>query len=136
MNLLTAMSICLFPFSTVAVGPNLTKFDHFTKHISNAAISVGGRLQEREIGYIAAAGFMSILSVVDFPTSDSSFKNMSGTWPSSEEEKLLSESYGLNMTYFASSLTVESVDKASAIITQMAKPIYVQCHVIKNTVLT
>lgn len=134
-KLMTSFSLkltCIFAMlmnASSAVGPVLTKYDHFAKHISNAAISVGGRLQEREIAYIASAGYHSILSVVEFNTTDTSFKNMPGNWPSSEEEKLIAESYGMQMKYFASTLTVESVDRASALILSLPKPIYVHCHV-------
>ena len=112
------------------VGPVLTKYDHFSKHLTIGAISTGGRLQTREIGYIAQAGFASILSVVEFNTSDASYKNITGDWPSSENEKSTAQSYGLAMEYFASSLTVDSVNTASAYLTTMPKPIFVHCHVI------
>jgi len=112
-----------------AVGPVLTKYDHFARHITNGALSTGGRLQEREVAYIASAGYLSILSVVEFNTSDSSFKGIDGDWPSSEQERVIAESYGMQMKYFASSLSVESVERASSLLLSLPKPVYMHCHV-------
>lgn len=119
----------MLTFSSAAVGPTLTKYDHFVKHLSIGGISTGGRLQEREIAYIASAGYRSILSVAEFTTADTTFKNMAGNWPSSEQEKILAESLGLKHEYFASSMNVESVDRASAFLLSLPKPIYVHCFV-------
>ncbi len=107
-----------------------SKLNHFTKRVTEGGIYTGGRLQNREIAYIAQAGFASILSVVNFTTTDTSFKNITGSWPSSDSEKTIVESYGLKYNYFASSLTVESVDYGSSLIASMPKPLFIHCHVI------
>ena len=61
--------------------PILSKYDHFAKRQINA-IRAGGRLIERHISYLQAAGYKSILSVVNFTTTDSEFKGVAGSWPS------------------------------------------------------
>ena len=126
---ITILFLFIFKYVYSSVGPVLTNYDHFTKNLIFGAMSVGGRLQEREIAYLAEAGYASILSIVTFNTTDSSFKNITGDWPSSAEEKKIANSYGLQMEYFSSTLTVDSVNIASKYLETLSKPIYVHCHV-------
>lgn len=124
------LSFSSFPvFFGLSVGPTLNKYDHFSKHMTIGAMSIGGRLQEREIEYIAQAGFASILSIAEFNTTDTTYKNVTGSWPSSQDEKEIAKSYSMEMEYFSSSLTVESVNLASKFIMSLPKPLYVHCHV-------
>ncbi len=107
---------------------SLTKFDHFVK-VPFSNIHTGGRLTERQIGYIATAGYASILSVVEFSTNDTIYNGMNGTFPSSSYEAQIASSYGLNMKYLASSLTLSSLVTIVEIIDTLPKPLYIHCHV-------
>ncbi len=52
---------------------NLSGKSHFIKRVSEGGIFSGGRIEVRQIGLLSLAGFKSILSVVNFPTSDTAY---------------------------------------------------------------
>ena len=107
---------------------SVTKFDHYVK-TPTSLLHTGGRITDRQIGYISQAGYKSILSIAEFTTNDTSYNGVAGTWPSSEYEVSIAASYGLNAKYLATTLSPESVTAVVEIIDSLAKPIYVHCHV-------
>ena len=107
---------------------SVTKYDHFVKTPSSY-LRTGGRITDRQIGYISQAGYKSILSVVEFTTNDTSYNGVDGAFPSSAYEVSLAGSYGMEAKFLATSLTEESVHAVADIIDKMIKPIYVHCHV-------
>ena len=107
----------------------LTKYDHFTKHTTSAQIKTGRRLSERQISYIAQAGFSSIISAFNFTTDDTSYNGVTDTFPSSATEIALGESLGLKVIDLNSDLTSKYADIISDIILNAPKPVYIHCHV-------
>jgi protein tyrosine phosphatase (PTP) superfamily phosphohydrolase (DUF442 family) len=106
----------------------LSKYNVFAK-TPTEEIQIGGRLIERHIGYLAEAGYKSILSIVEFSSNDTFFNGVEGNFPSSAYEMQLAESYGLSAKYVVSSLTVDSAKSISQIISDLPKPLFVHCHV-------
>lgn len=107
---------------------SVTKFDHFVK-VPTTFIHTGGRLTERGIGYIAAAGYKSILSVVEFATNDTVYNGVAGAFPSSAYESQLAADYGLSAKYLASSLTAASLAEIDGLLNSLPRPVYMHCHV-------
>jgi len=109
---------------------SLTKYNDFSKvPANNESILTGGRLIERHLAYLQQAEFLSLLSVVVFPTNDTVYNDVIGKFPSTDYEMSLATSYGLTSKYIASSLTVDSAKEVSAIIDSLPKPLYIHCHV-------
>ena len=107
---------------------SLTKFDHFVKVPWNN-IHTGGRLTERQIGYIATVPYSSILSISEFATNDTSFNGVNGSFPSSAYEAEIASSYGLSVKYVQSSFTLASLAVIVDIIDSLPKPLYIHCYV-------
>ncbi len=108
----------------------LSRYNHFSKRNNpSTQLYTGGRIQTREIEYIYTAGYKSIISISNFTTNDTNYKNVNGDWPSSDYEKYISNSLGLNMEYFESEFTIDSLNYFSDLIEKMEKPIYIHCHV-------
>jgi len=107
---------------------SLTKFDHFVK-VPASTLRTGGRISERQIGYIAESGYASILSVSEFFSNDTSYNGVEGAYPSSEYEVEIAASYNMSADFIASNLTLESLAVITKKIDTMKKPIYIHCHV-------
>lgn len=107
---------------------SVTKYDHFVK-TPTPSLHTGGRITDRQIGYISQAGYKSILSVVEFTTNDTSYNGVDGSFPSSSYEVSIAAGYGMEAKFLATSLTKDSVQVVVDIIDMMSKPIYVHCHV-------
>lgn len=107
---------------------SLSKYNHFLKPPSST-IHTGGRLTEREIAYMAQAGYASYLSIVEFGTNDTSFNGVNGAFPSTQYEMELTKKYGMDGKYVISSLTEDSLTAISKIIDGAKKPLYIHCHV-------
>jgi len=108
----------------------LSRYNHFSKRNNpSTQLFTGGRIQKREIEYLYTSGYKSIISISNFTANDTNYKNIDGDWPSSEYEKFISNSLGLNMEYFDSELTIDSLNYFSDLIEKMEKPIYIHCHV-------
>ena len=101
-----------------------SKTDHFTKRSPAVGIYVGGRLTERQIGYIAQSNFSSILSVEMFSTG-SEYHHMNDIWPSTFDEIDIALSYGLNMTALAPEYDMESFIAFCETMIHAPKPVYV-----------
>jgi protein tyrosine phosphatase (PTP) superfamily phosphohydrolase (DUF442 family) len=109
---------------------SLSKLNSFSKTpLITDFIQIGGRLIERHISYLAEAGFKSLLSVVSFPSNDTIYNGVDGTFPSSDYEMTLAQTYGLSSKYVASSFTIDSAKTISDMISKFPKPLYVHCHV-------
>lgn len=116
--------------STTPYSPtSLTKLDYIAKHPSAALIKTGGRLTERQVEYLAAGGYASIVSVFNFTTTDSSYMNVVDTFPSSDSEINIGTTAGLKVSVVNSQLTVEYATVISDLLANSPKPIYVHCHV-------
>ena len=129
-GVLTILSLIL----TVDAGQfnlnSLTKFNVFVKTPpSTETIQTGGRLVSRHVAYLQEAGFQGLLSVVYFPTNDSTYNGVNGDFPSSDYEVQLAATYGIKANYVAANFSVESAKEVSAIIDSLPKPLYVHCHV-------
>ena len=108
----------------------LSRYNHFSKRNNpSTQLYTGGRIQTREIEYLYNAGYKSIISISNFTTNDTNYKNINGDWPSSEYEKYTSNSLGLSMEYFESELAIDSLNYFSDLIEKMEKPIFIHCHV-------
>ena len=107
---------------------SLNGMNHFLK-TPVSAIQTGGRLTERQLGYIAQDGYKSILSVVEFATNDTSFNGVNGSYPSTEYEMSIAKSYGMEAKYVISSLTPQSAYAISDIIKTLPSPVFIHCHV-------
>jgi protein tyrosine phosphatase (PTP) superfamily phosphohydrolase (DUF442 family) len=122
-----------------AVLASLTRYNHFVKNPLYSAstnndpkemIQTGGRLTERHLSYLSAAGYKSVLSVVYFPSNDTSYNNVNGSFPSTDYEKyLLETNYNMKMSYLASNLTIADAKIISDLMSELPKPLYVHCHV-------
>ena len=135
MTMLLFASILLFLSrfhysSSAYTSTSLSKYDHFVKHpMAAAMIKTGGRLSERQINYVAEAGYAAILSVSDFPTDDTSYMNVSDSFPSSVSEISMGKSLGLEVAVVNAQLTPQYVKLVSDMLTGLPKPVYVHCHV-------
>ena len=107
---------------------SLNGYNNFVKTPSGS-IQTGGRLTERQIAYIAQDGYKSYLSVVEFPTNDTSFNGVEGPFPSTEYEMTIAQGLGMNAKYVVSNLTAESAYVITDIIKGMEQPLYIHCHV-------
>jgi hypothetical protein len=107
---------------------SLTSLNHFLKTPSTS-IQTGGRLTERQIAYIAQNGYRSLLSVVQFTTNDTSFNGVNGTYPSTDYEMTIAESYGMAAKYVVTGLTAPYAYIVSDLIKAMPAPVFVHCHV-------
>lgn len=107
---------------------SLSSLNHFLK-VPTDTIQTGGRLAERQLGYIAQNGYKSLLSVVQFATNDTSFNGVDGSFPSTDYEMSIAKGYGLEAQYVVSSLTAESAYQISDIIKSLPQPVYIHCHV-------
>ena len=107
---------------------SLTSLNQFLK-VPTDSIQTGGRLAERQLGYIAQSGYKSLLSVVQFTTNDTSFNGVDGSFPSTDYEMSIAKSYGLQAQYVVSSLTAESAYQIADIIKSLPQPVYIHCHV-------
>lgn len=125
--------LALLPVVAIAATFNqntLNKFNDFVKTPSTQfAVQTGGRLIERHLSYLSQAGFKSLLSVVVFSTNDTVYNGVSGSFPSSDYEIQLAKANGIQATYYASSLTVDSAKAINDIILSLPKPLYIHCHV-------
>lgn len=101
-----------------------SKTNHFTKRSPAVGIYFGGRLTERQIGYIASSNFSSIVSVEMFST-NSEYHHMNDVWPSSFDEIDIALSYGLNMTALAPEYDLESFHQFCETLIYAPKPVYV-----------
>lgn len=115
-------------FLCAAEQKSLTSLNQFLK-VPTEDIQTGGRLAERQLAYIAQSGYKSLLSVVQFPTNDTSFNGVNGSFPSTDYEMSIAKSYGLEANYVVSTLTTESAYQISDLIKGMAHPIFIHCHV-------
>lgn len=100
-----------------------------SKSSSQDSIHTGGRLIERHLEYLATAGYKAVLSVVTFDTNDTSYNDVSGSFPSSAYQQSILESNDITMVYLASQLTVDDAYKISELIASLPKPLYIHCHV-------
>lgn len=107
----------------------LTAYDTFAKTPPSENIRVGGRLTSRQIESIAEGGYKTIISVFNFTTDDSSYNSVDDIYPSSNNEVLIGESYGLIVSVINSQLTPEYSTLISLLISESPKPIYIHCHV-------
>ena len=108
-----------------------TRFDHFTKRVSPDIYS-GGLLTTRQIEYLAAMQFGSVVSVIYIESSMDEFNGVNGSFPSSMEEIQLSKDLGMSATYIESVYTKDSLYQISTSILRMPKPIYIHCQVRSN----
>ncbi len=131
--IISFLYVALFAKFAVASDYNpssLTKFNVFVKTPrSKEYINTGGRLIERHVAYVAQAGYKGYLSTVEFATNDTVFNGVPGSFPSTQYEMSLAESYGMKATYIVSSLTAESAKQISDIMDSLPKPLFVHCHV-------
>eukprot|EP00597_Dinobryon_sp_UTEXLB2267_P003403 CAMPEP_0170065592 /NCGR_PEP_ID=MMETSP0019_2-20121128/5619_1 /TAXON_ID=98059 /ORGANISM="Dinobryon sp., Strain UTEXLB2267" /LENGTH=393 /DNA_ID=CAMNT_0010272495 /DNA_START=150 /DNA_END=1331 /DNA_ORIENTATION=+ len=133
-SLATLLLLRLIDFSVISLknteeAVSITKFDHFVK-VPYYNLHSGGRLTERQIGYIASAGYSSILSIVDFSSNDTSYNGVNGSFPSSAYEvEIANDIYGINAKYLTSSLSTESLNEIVYAIDTLSKPLFVHCHV-------
>jgi len=105
----------------------LGKMSHFVKRAA-PGMFLGGRLSERQIGYIAEANFSSIFSLVNFPTDDAVYHGISDTWPSTVNEGKISGSYGLSYQAVAiKNLSTDTFYEVSDMLTRIPKPVLVHC---------
>lgn len=107
---------------------SLTSLNQFLK-VPTDGIQTGGRLAERQLGYIAQSGYKSLLSVVQFATNDTSFNGVDGSFPSTDYEMSIAQGYGLEAKYVVSSLTADSAYQISDIIKTLPQPVFIHCHV-------
>jgi hypothetical protein len=107
---------------------SLTKYDHFVK-VPYYNIHTGGRLTERQIGYIASVPYSSMLSISEFASNDTVFNGVNGSFPSSAYELDIANSYGLNGMYVQSSFTLSFLTAFVDIVDSLPKPLYVHCYV-------
>lgn len=101
-----------------------SKLNHFTRRSPGVGVFVGGRLTERQIGYIAEANFSSIVSVEMFLNA-TTYHQMNDVWPSSSDELDIAQSYGLSMTPLALGYEIECFKKFTQIMVSTPKPVYV-----------
>lgn len=130
----TLSALCAFCIlaTCLAQQKSFSSYNHFLKPPADN-IQSGGRLTDRQIGYISQAGYKSLLSVVQFSTNDTVFNGVNGSFPSSDYEMSIAASYGLAAKYVVSSLTAESAYEISVLMKEMPKPIFVHCHVSLST---
>jgi len=125
---LIVAAVTIFEVHSQFVWYDLSKYDHFAKR-PTVGVRAGGRLTEREVSYIKAAGYNSFITTANFTTSDSTFNGMEGVYPSSDEEKELVKSLGMQYQSFDAQLTPAFVEAISDAITSMEKPVYIHCFV-------
>lgn len=107
---------------------SVTKFDHFVK-VPSSSFHAGGRLTERHIEYLSQASYNSILSISDFPTNDTEYNGVSGSFPSSTYEVALANENGMNGVSLSSSLTVDFLNVFVDTLDSLKTPAYIHCHV-------
>lgn len=105
-----------------------SSYDHFTKRLA-PGLFAGGWLTTRQIEYLAAAGFKSIISTVNITTGADTYNGVDGTYPSSDEEVDLAKELGMEASYFTTTFSSESVELISNAIHKASKPVYIHCHV-------
>jgi len=129
LGILITILVCDFIEATVNWA-TLSRYNHFSKRNNpSTQLYTGGRIQEREIEYLYTAGYKSIISISNFTTNDTNYKNIDGSWPSSDYEKSISNLLGLSMEYFESDFTIDSLNYLSDLIEKIQKPVYIHCHV-------
>lgn len=84
-------------------------------------------MTERQLEYLAAAGFKSILSTLPQETSLDSYNGVTGPFPSSTQEASIAFKLGMTAITIDTDLTPESAQKVSDAILALEKPIYVHC---------
>lgn len=84
-------------------------------------------MTERQIEYLAEAGFKSILSTLPQSEPLDSFNGITGPFPSSEQEIEIAKRFGITAIVMSTELTTESAEKVSDTIMALEKPIYVHC---------
>lgn len=105
-----------------------SKYSHFTKRLA-PSLYTGGKLTERQVEYLAEAGFKSILSTLPQEEPLDSFNGMAGPFPSSAQEAEIAAKFDMTAVAMKTQLTVESATAVSDAILTMQKPIYVHCGV-------
>ena len=107
---------------------SVSKFDHFVK-VPSVSFHAGGRLTERHLQYLSSASYNSVLSISFFPTNDTEYNGVSGSFPSSEYELSLVSSFGMDAVSLTSNLTVEFLNVFVETLDSLKLPAYVHCHV-------
>eukprot|EP01038_Epipyxis_sp_PR26KG_P010210 gene10210-13737_t len=118
--------------SSFALGSDLKSlnpYNHFMKTTTHSTIQTGGRITERQIEYLSASNYSSLLSIVVFDNNDTVFNDVNGSWPSTSYEYSFASSLGIKSMYLASTLTSDSAYYISSLIDKLPKPVYVHCHV-------
>mmetsp|Transcript_11137 Transcript_11137/g.18190 ORF Transcript_11137/g.18190 Transcript_11137/m.18190 type:complete len:387 (-) Transcript_11137:945-2105(-) len=122
MSLLAASSAAAFSWTVPS------RYSHFIKRLA-PSIYTGGKLTERQVEYLAEAGFKSILITLPQDEPLDSFNGMAGPFPSSAQEAEIAAKLGMTAVAMETQMTVESAMAVSDAILAMQKPIYVHCGV-------
>lgn len=87
----------------------------------------GGKVTERQLQYLAEAGFKSILSTLPQSEPLDSYNGVTGPFPSSSQEGALASQLGMTAVTLVTELTPESAQEVSNAILALEKPIYIHC---------
>lgn len=87
----------------------------------------GGKVTERQLQYLAEAGFKSILSTLPQPDPLDSYNGVQGPFPSSSQEAVIAAQLGMKAIALQTEHTPESAQEVSNAILALEKPIYVHC---------
>jgi protein tyrosine phosphatase (PTP) superfamily phosphohydrolase (DUF442 family) len=82
---------------------------------------------ERQLQYLAEAGFKSILSTQPQPEPLDSFNNITGPFPSSQQEIDIAARLGMTGVVLDTKYSPESAQQVSDAILTLEKPVYVHC---------